>query len=124
MDVGRRLKQVAENERLLREANEEIEREARERAVARDEMEVEFFCACGRADCEETLLLTLAEYEAAHAIPDRFIVARGHEHPEIERIVEEHGAYLVVEKHRSYAVPGGSDAATSPSSPEVHAPRH
>ena len=79
MDEGRRLKQVAENERLLREANEEIEREARERAVARDEMEVEFFCACGRADCEETLLLTLAEYEAAHAIPDRFIVARGHE---------------------------------------------
>jgi hypothetical protein len=128
VDVGRRLKQVAENERLLREANEEIEREAREeqreRAVGRDEMEVEFFCACGRADCEETLLLTLAEYEAAHAIPDRFIVARGHEHPEIERIVEEHDAYLVVEKHRSYAAPGGSDAATSPSSPEVHAPRH
>jgi hypothetical protein len=129
VDEGRRFKQVAENERLLREANEEIEREAREeqreRADGRDEMEVEFFCACGRADCEETLLLTLAEYEAAHAAPHRFIVAPGHEHPEIERIVEEHRAYLVVEKHPSYAARGGSDAAASlQSPPEAHAPRH
>jgi hypothetical protein len=129
VDEGRRFRQVAENERLLREANEEIEREVREeqreRAVGRDEMEVEFFCACGRADCEETLLLTLAEYEAAHTIPGHFIVAQGHEHADIERIVEEHDAYLVVEKHPSYAARGGSDAAASPQSPpEVHAPRH
>ena len=125
MDERRRFKQVAENERLLREANEEIEREARERAVARDEMEVEFFCACGRADCEETLLLTLAEYEAAHAAPNRFIVAPGHVHPDIERIVEEHRASLVVEKHPSYAARGGSDAAAFlQSPPEAHAPRH
>lgn len=129
MDERRRFRQVAENERLLREANEEIEREAREeqrqRAARREEMEVEFFCACGRADCDSTLLLTLADYEAAHAAPHRFIVAPGHEDPGVERIVERHDAYFVVEKLPSYAAPGGPDTANSPqSSPEASAPRH
>ena len=72
------------------EANEEIEREAREaRGIRRDETELEFFCACGRPDCDTKLLLTLAEYEAAQAGPRRFIVAPGHVNPALERVVEE-----------------------------------
>lgn len=107
MDERTRLRQRAENERLLREANEEIEREAREDqrelGIRRAETELEFFCACGRPDCDAKLLLTLVEYEAAHAEPDRFIVAPGHATLEIERIVEEHDTYLVVEKRSSFA---------------------
>jgi hypothetical protein len=100
VDERRRFKQLAENERLLREANEEIEREARESGRVRsDETEIEFFCACGRPDCDAKLLLTLAEYEAAQAGPRRFIVAPGHVNPALEHVVEEHDAYLVVEKH-------------------------
>ena len=102
MDVDARFRRVEENERLRRDANEEIEREAREAERAhelrRAETELEFFCACGRADCDATLLLTLADYDAAHAAPDRFIVAPGHELPQIEHVVEDHGTYLVVEK--------------------------
>jgi hypothetical protein len=102
VDERRRLRQLAENERLLREANEEIEREAREdqpgRGTRRAETELEFFCTCGRADCDATLLLTLTQYEAAQAEPDRFIVAPGHVNPDIERVVEAHETYLVVAK--------------------------
>ena len=102
MDDAARLRRAQENERILREANDEIGREAREaeraHEVGRAETEIEFFCACGRSDCEETLLLTLAEYEAAHTAPDRFIITPGHELTEIERVVEEHDTYFVVEK--------------------------
>jgi hypothetical protein len=104
VDERRRFNQLAENERLLAEANEEIEREAREaRGIRRNETELEFFCACGRPDCDEKLLLTLAEYEAAQAGPRRFVVAPGHVNPAIERVVEEHDAYLVVEKQPGVA---------------------
>ena len=99
MSEGMRFKRLAENELVLREANEEIEREAREeeRAGGLRDPELEFFCACGRPDCDAKLLLTLSEYEAVSE-PDRFIVAPGHANPEIEQVVEEHDRYVVVEK--------------------------
>jgi hypothetical protein len=106
VDERAQFRQLAKNERLLREANEEIEREARddqrEHGIRRNETELEFFCACGRADCEARLLLTLAEYEAAHAEPHRFIVAASHVNPGIERLVEEHDRYVVVEKRPNF----------------------
>jgi hypothetical protein len=120
VDEARRLKQVAQNELLLREANEEIEHEARERqrerVAARNDIEVEFFCACGRPDCQTTLLLTLAEYDAAHAAPNRFIVFPGHEHPDLERTVDNHNTYLVVEKLPSQAT--GADSQDRPETDE------
>lgn len=39
-----------------------------------------------------------AEYAAIRDEPARFLVFAGHEQPEIERVVETHDAYLVVEK--------------------------
>jgi hypothetical protein len=102
MGAHRRFAVVAENERLRREANQEIEREAREAratgARSASEPELEFFCACGRADCVATLLLTLSEYEAVHAVPGRFIVASGHQSPAIESVVEARATYLIVAK--------------------------
>jgi hypothetical protein len=106
VDERLRYRQIAANERLLREANEEIERYAREdgeQGIFRDETELEFFCACGKPECRVRLLLTLAEYEAATSKPNRFIVALGHDTPTIERVVETHETYAVVEK-----LPGGS----------------
>jgi hypothetical protein len=47
--------------------------------------------------------MTLAEYEAIRAEPTRFFVVPGHERPEIESVVERHGAYLVVEKREEDA---------------------
>jgi hypothetical protein len=97
-----RHRQIEANERILREANEEIERAAREdgeQGIRPKETELEFFCACGRPECDARLLLTLAEYAAADGRSNRFIVAPGHDDPAIERVVEEHENYSVVEKH-------------------------
>jgi hypothetical protein len=109
VDEPTRQNQIVENERLLREANEEIERDAREdgeRGISREETELEFFCACGHPDCDTKLLLTLATYEAATSKPNRFVIAPGHEHPQLEQVVEAHDTYAVVEKRTAEAESG------------------
>ena len=101
MVAATRFADLLENERRRREANWEIEREAREVGAAGASSvadELEFFCACGRADCDAKLLLTLSEYRAVHAERRRFIVAPGHVSPAIERVVAARGTYLIVEK--------------------------
>jgi hypothetical protein len=55
-------------------------------------------CECSNAACAESLEITQQEYEAVRADPARFVVLAGHELPEVERVVERTGRYLVVEK--------------------------
>ena len=96
------------NERLLREANRRIEqmtKDLSELGFAREREGCEFFCACGRPDCTEKIRLTVAEFEEVHEQPHRFILCPGHVTPEIERVVEEHGRYVVVEKLPEYQRP-------------------
>ena len=102
-----RRERLARNERRIREVNEEAELVARDVLGDFDpaETEVEFLCACGRARCDEVVLLSIAEYEAAHAEPHRFIVVPGHESLELERVVEEHASYFVVEKLPQFQAP-------------------
>ena len=95
--------QRARNEALFRNLNERL-KELDDRldmaavgAPARDREE--FFCECGRLDCMARFELTRAEYEAVRAHAERFVVLAGHEDPEIERVVEAHGAWVVVEKN-------------------------
>ncbi len=79
-----------------------------ERGFARDRELVEFFCECGARDCVVKIPLSVAEYEVAHAAPDRFTIAPGHETRAIERVLERHDRYEVVEKlPRAEAFAGG-----------------
>ncbi len=99
--MGPRDERIARNEGWLRSANERIERASRdfaERGFAREREEVEFFCECGRDVCHERITLTVAEYEDAHSLPDRFVVLLGHASPDIEQVVRREPGYLVVEK--------------------------
>jgi hypothetical protein len=50
------------------------------------------------AGCLERIELTRAEYERARSRAEWFFVAPGHEHPSLERIVERHQAFYLVEK--------------------------
>lgn len=100
-----RLQRVAENERTLRQANERIEQlsaEAAEAGWPGGSLDATFFCACGRRDCGEMVALSVREYEAVHRQPHRFVVAKHHADPEIERVVEQFETYDVVEKLPQY----------------------
>ena len=89
---------LARNETLFREVNERIEGAVGR--VGREDAHVyEFICECSNSDCTLLLPLTIAEYEAARSDPRQFIVARGHELPEIEAVIARNAGYEVVRKH-------------------------
>jgi hypothetical protein len=49
-------------------------------------------------NCDEPVSVTLEEYEHVRSQPNRFIVLRGHEVPQVDEIVETCDRYLVVAK--------------------------
>jgi hypothetical protein len=55
-----------------------------------------FRCECGDEDCTCEIQLSLAEYESVRAHATRFVIARDHENPESEQVVEEHERFAVV----------------------------
>lgn len=55
-------------------------------------------CECADTGCVETLELTREAYQAVRSEPRHFAVLPGHVIPDVERVVEEHGNYVVVEK--------------------------
>ena len=84
--------------------NEAMFRTANERAAGWEERqgqteEVEpYYCECAKLDCREKLSLRGADYEAVRQDPTHFLVARGHEFPDVETVIEEHGSWVVVQK--------------------------
>ncbi|HEX2045388.1 MAG TPA: hypothetical protein VHF23_07165 [Gaiellaceae bacterium] len=93
--MDRRQERFARNESLFREVNERIADVSRRFGIAD---ELEFLCECGRADCLSAVAVTRADYEEIRAEPDRFLVARGHEHDDIEIVLEHRDDYSVVQK--------------------------
>ena len=96
-DVDARHDRVARNEAMYRAVNRQIE-QASEEDGGNSNDQLEILCECGEQGCDTTLALTIAEYDEAHGQRDRFIVASGHEDPEIEAIVTRRDHYLVVDK--------------------------
>jgi len=87
--------QEAVNEAVARDLNEDIEAAHEE---AGREGYVPMLCECGKPDCEHVVPMTIDEYEEVRADPRRFAVAPDHVETQIERVVEDEGRFLVVEK--------------------------
>lgn len=89
--------QVARNDAVFRAANERIERAGAELQAAEP---LPFICECAEPACRELVLLTRAEYEQVRGHSTWFAVASGHEGGSdgASRVVEDRGAYVVVEK--------------------------
>lgn len=56
-------------------------------------------CECDRVECFSSFTVEISEYQAVRALPDRFILARGHDMPG-EAVVIDAAEYLVVDKGR------------------------
>ncbi len=91
-----RQERIAHNEASFRLINERLE--ASLAAQAPTLQPVNFVCECGSRRCQDTVQLTLAEYEAVRARGDHFAVLPGHEIPDTERVVQRFEHYSVVEK--------------------------
>jgi hypothetical protein len=103
--MDQRLETQARNEALVREVNEriaEIDKEAEEANLAREDTLFEFLCECGGADgqvgCDERIHMTIREYEEVRAQDDRFAIYPGHEKAALESVTLRHDRFLVVDK--------------------------
>lgn len=92
-------RRLAANEATMRDINEEIEGLAAAfAATPRDEHVYVFLCECSRETCTTGIRMTAAEYEHVRERPERFALVPGHENAAIERVVETHEHYVIVEK--------------------------
>lgn len=95
-----RKERLVKNEKAFR-AHNERRAELELAGGVLDEVEVvPFVCECGAASCTAPVEITVADWERIHKKPTHFVVCQGHQLPEIERVIDEHGDYLVVEKFR------------------------
>jgi len=90
-----RERRIAENESLFRAANERI---ADWEERAREDATEPYFCECADPDCDQKVELRAADYERVRSESNRFFVVPGHEIPDVERVVESHEAWAVIEK--------------------------
>ena len=93
--------QEIRNEAGFRDRNEWIRHE--NQRFATDGSTFAIVCECGDAACEQSIRLTILEYEAVRDYATRFAVAPNHENPEAEYVVGEHPLFTVVEKITSTA---------------------
>lgn len=91
-----REERLARNEALFREVNERIEQHALRDGT--DVHEYEFFCECSNIDCVLRLSMPLRVYEDVRSDPTHFVVAPGHELPEIEVVIRRTLGYQIVKK--------------------------
>ena len=91
-----REQRLARNENLFREINERVRQIAAQHGT--DVHRYEFYCECSSIDCTLRVELELPEYERVRTHGSRFLVAPGHDLPEIERIVEQAEGWWVIEK--------------------------
>ncbi len=89
------VEQAARRQFLFREINERISELST--LVGYDGAKL-FVCECSREECVDALELTLSQYENVRADGGRFVVIDGHELEEVERVVQRHARYIVVEK--------------------------
>jgi hypothetical protein len=107
--VDTRTERIGRNEALFRKVNDQIEGVNEAFGTITGTMSI--LCECGKLECIEQIDLTVDEYGSLRADPRRFGVKPGHELPDVERVVERHERYFVVEKAEGDAAKLAEDLA-------------
>ncbi|HEV3484918.1 MAG TPA: hypothetical protein VG106_05895 [Vicinamibacterales bacterium] len=92
---------AARNQAMFRAINEKLAEMAD--AVSSATRSFSIACECADTSCVDILEVAAADYEAVRAEPRRFFVLPGHVYPDVERVVDETAAFVVVEKIASAA---------------------
>jgi len=103
-EIGSREARIARNELLFRTVNERIGELGRYW-----DSPLEIVCECGDPTCHEPIEIPPESVETLATDRVHFFVVPGHEIPDVEEVVERHGAYFVVEKpkHAETLAEGG-----------------
>jgi len=87
---ARRLNREAQNEQRFRAANDPDPLRPAGNAVR-------FVCECAKVECGEFVSCSLGDYTRIRSWGSRFLVVVGHEDPDLERVVERHETWLLVD---------------------------
>ena len=89
-----RQERAVRNQSLFRDLNERLDEVMREL-----DSEQDFLCECADPECNEMISVSQSEYELVRSVSTHFVIARGHEVPEVEHLVmHANGGFSVVEK--------------------------
>jgi len=91
-----RARRVGLNEAIFRQVNEQIRDLNRGFGTEQGTMTV--ICECGSSDCTERLQLRAEEYERIRGDARHYVIAKGHEIPSVETVIEQAHGYDVVQK--------------------------
>jgi hypothetical protein len=94
--VDVRGRRVGENEAMWREINELTPPEPGVMNLV--------FCECGIVTCTERVSMTAGEYADVRKRSTTFVVAPGHELPDVERVVETNERFRIVDKEGEAAL--------------------
>jgi 5-bromo-4-chloroindolyl phosphate hydrolysis protein len=87
---------AARNQALFRAVNEQMT--TLNEAFAQMVGTFAVACECADTSCVEMIEIAPEQYRAVRAEPRRFVVHVGHVYPDVEVVVHESPAYVVVEK--------------------------
>lgn len=87
-----REERLARNEARFREINEAAQPQREQTGEGR------FVCECADRSCLAWIEIPVDIYLEQRKNPQRFFVVPGHEVPDVEKIVEQHPGFYVVEK--------------------------
>jgi|SRR5215204_3164976 len=96
MAMDERERRLGLNEAVFREVNERVEEIHQTLGSADGTLDI--ICECGALTCTERLSVPIAEYERVRSDPTHFLLQFGHEDPTVERMIENHETYIIVEK--------------------------
>lgn len=85
---------LAQAQAIMREVNEQIH-QLEDRFGELDLRSI--VCECSHVECMEPIRIGPDRYEEVRRFSTRFILVPGHEIAEVERVVESHNGYVVVE---------------------------
>ena len=71
-----------------------------------DTVLLSFMCECSDENCDLRIPIKLSVYKKIHVDRNRFIIKKGHQVTEIEKVILTEDDYSVVEKNKSTDEPG------------------
>lgn len=111
MSNGLSERRLTENKLIFRELNQKVVRgltELKELALAHGQVTLapditqplHFYCECSNIDCSKRIIVSTEEYEKIHEDSRHFVIAKGHQILEIERVIKSTPEYDIIEKNR------------------------
>lgn len=91
-----RARRVGLNEAIFRQVNEQVR--DLNRGFGVDQTTMTVICECGDGACTERLEIPTPAYERVRSNSRDYVIAKGHEIPDVESVVEQAESYDVVRK--------------------------